>query len=167
MTPIIFPAGFESIKSSATLMPSNAGRMRQLARVPMPQTIIQVVPEIIQPTQQHRAEKVEMFWMAGPGGRQGTRIAETSFVGLGGRVIMRMHDDGFGNIHDSIALRSCPARVFIVFGVLQFFQETATSPDVLANAAADHAEKMIPICRLPFLAKATFVIPGVNPPAIS
>src|SRR5690606_5601511 len=107
-------------------------------------------------------KKIKVVWALFPRSRERPRIAERTFVSLRRSVIVRVHHHRIGAINNVESVRFGPARVFVVLGVLQFFQETAPRPDVFANAAADHAEKMLPVRGFTFRAETTFVIARVN-----
>src|SRR5688572_6683172 len=63
-------------------------------------------------------------------------------------------------------MRLRPAGIFVVFGVLQLFEKAALAPDVLADAAGDHAEKMVPANGLPIRPETAIVVACVNSLAV-
>src|SRR5262245_42920535 len=104
-------------------------------------TIDKIAAEVVEPSEQNHAGPVHSGRTSIPDGGQCPGFAETAFVGLLGCVIVRMHDDRFWTIDDSVTLGAAPASVFVVFGIPHFWQEAASGPDVLADSAADHAEE--------------------------
>src|SRR4051812_933154 len=105
---------------------------------------VQIAPNVIGPTEQNSFWEIDIARRAIPHGCERFGFAEAALVSLLWRVVMRMHYDRVGDVNDLITLRAAPACVFVVFGVLHFFEEPAPTPDVLAQAAADHAEEMFP-----------------------
>src|SRR5438477_7498678 len=79
---------------------------------------------------------------------------------------MRVHDNRFGTVRHFVTLRPTPPRVFVILRVLHFLEKAAPGPNVLAEAAAGHAEKMLPPRRLAFRPEAPLIIVGVDGAAI-
>ena len=111
-------------------------------------------------------QKIVMFRGAFEGGGVGARVSEASFVGLGRGVVMGVHDNGIFDVNDLPTFLLAPERVFVVFGVLEFFQKPALRPNIPAQSAADHAEKMGPGNRFAVGSKTAVIITGVNRLAI-
>src|ERR1700677_3453882 len=106
------------------LPPPNLEGARPFGEPPVPEAIEEITPRVRQPTQKECSPPVEMAGVFVPGEREGLVVAETAAVDLRRGVIVGVHDDGLGAINDAVALLLAPARVFVVLGVLQFFQET-------------------------------------------
>src|SRR6266481_3196131 len=160
--PIEIPAGSKTCEPSATLGPTDACSVRKLGYLPRLRAIGEIAAEVVEPAEQNRAGPVHLSRTSIPNSGQRPGFAETAFVSLFGCVIVRMHHDRFRTIDDSVTLGAAPAGVFVVFGILHFWQKTAFGPDVLANAAADHAEEMFPHCGLAFRPEASLIIVRVD-----
>src|SRR5205823_12664136 len=61
-----------------------------------------------------------------------------------------------------VTLRPGPSRIFIVFRVLHFFQKPAARPHLFTDAAAGHAEEMVPARRLAIATETPLVIARIN-----
>ena len=92
------------------------------------------------------------------GGGHGAGVAEGAFAGLGGGVVVAVHGDGIRNVGDFEALLDAPAGVFVVFGELEVLAEAAALPDIAADAAADHAEEVVPRGGFAVRAEAAVVV---------
>ena len=91
---------------------------------------------------------------------KGAGIALGSFAGLSRGVVVAVHRDGVGDVVDLVAACLAPAGVLVVLGILQILAEATQRPHLLAQAAADHAEEVVPLRRLALRAKAAVVIAG-------
>src|SRR5438094_7954120 len=107
-----------------------------------------------------------MAGLASPNGGQRFALAEAPLVGLAGAIIMRVHHHRFRAINHTITFGAAPARVFVILGILQLVQKAAPGPNVLTQAAADHAEKMLPLVGLAVFAEAPLIVMGIDSPAV-
>src|SRR3954468_19842235 len=131
---IKFPAFAKAREFGATLVPANARRMRPFTQAMTARAIVQIAPRVICPAQQNRFWEVNLIRRVVPYRCERLGFAEAAFVCLLRGVVVRVHHYGFGNVNDLIALRTTPARVLIILGILHFFQEPAPAPDVFSQA---------------------------------
>src|SRR3569623_586446 len=142
--PVDGPPFAETIQFPAPLCPANPRGMGQFENASFANEESRIVEDITSPAEQTGFEKIKFAWLALPRGCEGAGVSIAAFVSLSARVIMRMHHRRLGAVHDFVALRARLAGVLIVLRVLQFLEETALAPNVFADAAADHAEEMVP-----------------------
>src|SRR5258707_7830244 len=132
----------------------------------MARTKKRITPQIVKPSEQNCARPVDFGSLARPNRCQSFGFAVCSFVRLFARVIVGMHHHRFGTINHPITLGATPSGVFVIFRILHLLQKSAPYPDVLAQSAADHAEKVLPSRRLSVPAKTTLVIVRIDGRAI-
>src|SRR4051812_39478953 len=119
--------------------------MRPFPDAAIAQAKTEIATHVVEPAHEDGSRPVDAGSATRPYGGQRSGFTETAFVGLRRIVIVRMHDDRFGNVNNSVSLCPAPTRVFVVLGVLHLFQKPAPRPDVFTQAAADHAEEVVPV----------------------
>src|SRR5579883_3503201 len=160
--PIKGPAITKAGEFRQPLAVADAQGMRILVHPTVRGAKAEIPPGITRPTEHHGAQPVDFVRSPVPDRGKGPTLAEAAFARLLWSIIMGMHHHRFGTVNNIVTLRAAPAGVFVVFRILHFFEKTTLRPDVLAQAAADHAEKMLPLHRFTFRAKTTFVVACVN-----
>ena len=83
--------------------------------MPPAHAIDEIAAEVVKPSEQDCAGPVYLGKTSVPNGGERPGFAEAAFVRLVRCVIVRMHDDRFRAISDSVTLGAAPASVFVVF----------------------------------------------------
>src|SRR5215204_3857937 len=139
-----FPTFAKSSQFGFALLPADQGSMRKFGQSAVADAEQQVATKIIGPASQNSAGPVYFSRAIWPNGRQCFSLTEAASISLGRGIIVRMHHHRSGTVDHLKALSPAPAGVFIIFGVLHFFEKTAAGPDIFSQAAADHAEEVMP-----------------------
>ena len=82
----------------------------------------EVMAPIVRAPRRTVLRKVEVGALPGPGGSEGFGVAEAALVSLGRGVVMRVHHDRFRAIERRHSLGLAPARVLVVFGILEWIR---------------------------------------------
>lgn len=73
---------------------------------------------------------------------------------------MTVHGDRIGDVEDLVATGLAPPGVVIILSILEVLAEASLLPDWLSQAAADHAEEVIPMRGFALGAEAAVVVAG-------
>ena len=79
---------------------------------------------------------------------------------------MAVHRHRILDVSHLVALGAAPAGVLVVLRILKVLAESPQTPDIPPEAAADHAEEVVPRGGLAPGAKAALIVAGKNCPAI-
>lgn len=156
-------AEVEALVFALALVPADGGGVGEFGEAVVGEAVAEVVAEVAEAAEEDGLPPggARGGGCGGAGGfGDGAGVAEGAAVGLLGGVVVAVHGDGVGDVANGVALGAAPAGVFVVLRVLEVFAEAAFFPDVAAEAAADHAEKVIPPGGLALGAEAAVVVAG-------
>src|SRR6266446_2547494 len=152
MAPAVFKAGH----SRAPLLPADNGGVRKFTELMLTRAELEIAAHVGQPAKKCSNWSNIRFRFGADYGECAT-LAVASFIGLRGSIIVRVHDYRIGAVNNSVALGPAPAGVFVVLGVLHLWEKAAFGPNIFSQAAANHAEEVVPFGRFALLAKAAFI----------
>lgn len=153
----------EALVFALALVPADGGGVGEFGEAVVGEAVAEVVADVAEAAEEDGLPPggARGGGCGGAGGfGDGAGVAEGAAVGLLGGVVVAVHGDGVGHVANGVALGAAPAGVFVVLRVLQVLTEAAFFPNIAAEAAANHAEKVIPPGGLALGAEAAVVVAG-------